>query len=38
MSDIIKLMHSFEVYIRICQHENSNVHRGEAEVNVTFEG
>ena len=29
----IQLMHSFEVYIRICQPENSDVHRGKAEVN-----
>ena len=35
---IIQLMHSFEVNIRICQPENSDVHRGEAEVNITFEG
>ena len=34
----IQLMHSFEVNIRICQPENSYVHRGEAEVNITFEG
>ena len=34
--DNIQLMHSFEVYIRICQPENSDVHRGEAEVNITF--
>ena len=33
-----QLMHSFEVNIRICQPENSDVHRGEAEVNITFEG
>ena len=32
-SDIIQLMHSFEVNIKICQPENS-----EAEVNITFEG
>ena len=31
-------MHSFEVNIRICQPENSDVHRGVAEVNITFEG
>ena len=31
-------MHSFEVNIRICQPENSDVYRGEAEVNITFEG
>ena len=37
-SYIIQLMHSFEVNIRICQPENSDVHRGEAEVNITFEG
>ena len=37
-SNIIQLMHSFEVNIRICQPENSDVHRGEAEVNITFEG
>ena len=36
--DIIQLMHSFEVNIRICQPENSNVHRGKAEVSITFEG
>ena len=36
--NIIQLMHSFEVDIRICQPENSDVHRGEAEVNITFEG
>ena len=36
--DIIQLMHSFEVDIRICQPENSDVHRGKAEVNITFEG
>ena len=36
--DIIQLMHSFEVNIRICQLENSDVHRGEAEVKITFEG
>ena len=38
ITDIIQLMHSFEVNIRICQPENSDVHRGEAEVNITFEG
>ena len=37
-SFIIQLMHSFEVDIKICQPENSDVHRGEAEVNITFEG
>ena len=31
-------MHSFEVNIRICQPKNSDVHRGKAEVNITFEG
>ena len=31
-------MHSFEVNIRICQPENSDVHRDEAEVNIPFEG
>ena len=36
--DIVQLMHSFEVNIRICQPENSDVYRGEAEVNITFEG
>ena len=30
-------MHSFEVNIRICQPENSDVHQGEAEVNITFQ-
>ena len=34
----IQLMHPFEVDIRICQPENSDVHRGKAEVNITFEG
>ena len=28
---IIQLMHSLSVNIRICQPENSDVHRGEAE-------
>ena len=28
----------FQVDIRICQPENSDVHRGEAEVNIAFEG
>ena len=36
--NIIQLMHSFEVDIRICQPENSDVHQGTAEVNSTFEG
>ena len=31
-------MHSFEAYIWISQHENSDVHQGEAEVNITFKG
>ena len=31
-------MHSFEVNISICQPENSDVHRGKAEVDITFEG
>ena len=35
---IIQLMHSWEVNTGICQPENSDVHRGEAEVNITFEG
>ena len=35
---IIQFMPSFEVNIRICQPNNSDVHRGEAEVNITFEG
>ena len=30
-------MHSFEVNIRICQPENSDVQRGKAEGNITFE-
>ena len=34
---IIQLLHSFEVNIRICQPE-SNVHQGEAELDITFEG
>ena len=29
LHDIIQLMHSFGVDIRICQPENSDVHRGE---------
>ena len=28
----MQVMHSFEVKIRICQPENSDIHRGEAEV------
>ena len=36
--NIIQLMHSFEDNTRICQPENSDVHRGEAEENITFEG
>ena len=31
-------MHSFEVNIRICQPENTDVHWGKGEVNITFEG
>ena len=31
-------MLSFEVIIRICQPQNNDVHLGEAEVNITFEG
>ena len=31
-------MLSFEVDISICQPENSDVHRGEAEVIIIFEG
>ena len=38
IEDNIQLMHSFEVNIRICQSENSDVHRGEAEVNITVLG
>ena len=34
----MQLMHSYEVNIRIGQPENSDVHRGEAEVNISFEG
>ena len=34
---IIQLLHSFEVNSRICQPVNSDVHLGEAEVNITFE-
>ena len=36
--NIIQLMHSFEVNMRICQPENSDVHGGEAKGNITFEG
>ena len=35
---VIQLMHSYSVNIGICQPENSHVHRGEAEKNITFEG
>ena len=38
VDDNIQLMHSFEVNIRICQPKNNDVHRGEAEANITFEG
>ena len=38
LNNNIQLMHSFEVDIWICQAENSGVHQGEAEVNITFEG
>ena len=31
-------MHSFDVDIRICQPENSDVHQGEAEVYRHFRG
>ena len=31
----IQLIHSFEVNIMICQPENSDVHRGETEVDIT---
>ena len=34
----IQLMHSFEVNIRICQPENSDVYRGKAKVTITFVG
>ena len=32
----IQLMHYFGVNIRICQYENCDVHRGEADVNITI--
>ena len=35
---IKQLMHTFDVDIRICQPEDSDVHRGEVEMNITFEG
>ena len=39
MPNIIQSTHSFDVNIRICQSENSDVHPGDAEVNIiTFEG
>ena len=38
MYDIIQLIHSFEVNIRICQPENRDVRRGDADVKITFEG
>ena len=34
VQDIIQLMHSFEVNIRMCQSVNSYVHRGEAIVEI----
>ena len=33
-----QLMHSFSVYIRICQPENSDLQWGRVEVNTTFDG
>ena len=36
-ANIIQLIHSFEVNIRICQPKISDVHQ-EIEVNITFEG
>ena len=33
----IQVMHSFEVNARTCQPKNSEVHRGKAEVNITFD-
>ena len=36
--NIIQLIHSFEVNIRICQPENCDVRRDEAKVNITLEG
>ena len=36
-SDLIPLMHSFKVNIRVCLAEISNVNRGKASVNITFE-
>ena len=33
--DIVQLVHSFKVDIRICQPENSDVHRGKAEARWT---
>ena len=35
---IMQLMHSFDVNIRICWLENSDVYWGEDEVNIIFEG
>ena len=35
---IIQLIHSYEVNISICQPENSDVHRGKVQVNITIEG
>ena len=32
MDIITQLMHSFEVNIRMCQHQNSDVYGGEVEV------
>ena len=31
---IIQLMHSSDIIMRICQPENSDVHRGDVEVNI----
>ena len=38
VDDSIQLMHSFEIDIGVCEPKNSDVHRGKAEVNITFEG
>ena len=34
--NIIQLMHSFEVNIKVCQPENSDVHRGKKECTNCF--
>ena len=35
---IIELMHYFDINIRICQPQNSDIDQGEAEMNITLDG